>query len=310
MKKLVAVLLVILIVASCCAFGACQSVCDKQGHKYYGSTCAECGKSICEEKGHKWMTDEDGNIVFYRCIYCNASACDQGKHTYEDGKCTKCGNTNCDKGFHAFEDGVCKWCGKSRCKAGAHEFDENNVCIWCEKFYCKVNGHYWSEGHCLICKKTSAFAWIYDIFEKPVTPDQDGDQEDNQGGTSDWNSTCPFGDGSHAWKNSKCIYCGAVLEGAESKNFWDAVGEGLLTLAFMLGITIGATLIYWLGAALNWSFVTWIAHGIMLLIAFGMFLVYHWIWGIVFLVIFGGAYLFLAVPLISQRYSYHGSNFY
>lgn len=305
MKKLVAVLLVILIVASCCALSACQSVCDKQGHKYYGSTCAECGKSICEEKGHKWMTDEEGNIVFYRCIYCNASACDQGKHTYEDGKCTKCGNTNCDKGFHTFEDGVCKWCGKSRCKLDRHEYDDNNVCAWCKKTKCKIEGHFWSKGQCLRCKKTSVFAWIYDI-EKPVgTPDQSG----NQGGTSNWNSTCPFGDGSHGWFNGECLYCGAVLTGADSMKFWQSIEQGLLTIAFMLVITVISALIYWLGAAFNWNFVTWIAHGLMLLVAIGMFLVYHWIWGIIFFVVCGGLYL-LACSLISQRYSYHGSNFY
>ena len=307
MKKLVAVLLVILIVASCCAFAACQESCDERGyHNYVSYKCKDCGATRCIEEDHKWIIGEDGKPVFTQCVYCNAAECDRGEHSYVKGECTKCGKTNCDKGFHAFEEGKCNWCGKSRCKLDRHEYDDNNVCAWCKKTKCKIEGHFWSKGKCLRCEKTSAFAWIYDI-EKPVgKPDQGG----NQGGTSNWNSTCPFGDGSHGWLNGECLYCGAVLTGADSMKFWQSIEQGLLTIAFMLVITVISALIYWLGAAFNWNFVTWIAHGLMILVAIGMFLVYHWIWGIVFLVIFGGAYLFLAVPLISQRYSYHGSNFY
>ena len=82
MKKLVAVLLVILIVASCCAFAACQESCDKRGyHNYVSYKCKDCGATRCIEEDHKWIIGEDGKPVFTQCIYCNAADCDRGDHS-------------------------------------------------------------------------------------------------------------------------------------------------------------------------------------------------------------------------------------
>ena len=107
MKKLVTVLLVILIVASCCALSACQESCDKRGyHNYVSYKCKDCGATRCIEEDHKWIIGEDGKPVFTQCVYCNAADCDRGDHSYVKGECTKCGKTNCDKGFHAFEEGM------------------------------------------------------------------------------------------------------------------------------------------------------------------------------------------------------------
>ena len=249
-------------------------------HTYDGTgKCTGCGVKICKKEGHAF--DEETG----KCLFCSKTTCKMGAHNYD--KTT----------------GDCTYCGKSSCRAGDHNFNSDDICTWCDKTICQAIGHKYHEGYCRNCDKVSAFAWIYDIFDESIeTPDQ--------GGTNEWNSACPSsGDGMHSWKNYECTHCGTVLSDAGSRRFWDAVGEGAMIVGFMLAITVISSLLYWLGAALNWSFVTWIAHGLMLLMAFGMFLMYHWIWGVVFFVLFGGLY-FLACSLISQRYFGHDSNFY
>lgn len=111
----------------------------------------------------------------------------------------------------------------------------------------------------------------------------------------------------------KCIYCGKVKSqssssgGGSGSDFWDAVGQGALTVLFMLTVTAIASVAYWLGCMFGWGWLVWVGHGIMGLMMIGMFIVYHWIWGVVFIVLFGGAYLGIICPLITQQYyDYNG----
>lgn len=315
MKKIATILLVLLILASCIVLTSCnfsKPICkdgcefaldDASGERI----CINCGNSYCKVNGHGWSSNLGHEEI---CYICGKTPCQVGiaKHQYKGGVCTACGAGSCKNGEHKFDDttGVCKYCGKTSCKAGMHQFGVDGQCRWCGKTACQTGGHKYDKGECIHCGKESAFAWVYDIFDKPIeSPDQGG-----QGGNNEWNSKCPSAaDGSHGWRDYKCIYCGAVLPDAESRSFWDKVGEGAMLVGFMIAITIGASLIYWLGAAINLSFITWIAHGLMLLMTVGIFLMYHWIWGVVFFVVFGGLYL-LACSLITQRYFGHDSNFY
>ncbi|MBQ8433464.1 MAG: hypothetical protein IJX23_01480 [Clostridia bacterium] len=337
MKKVATILLVLLILASCFTLASCnfsrplckdgcefpfdengnrERFCENYGNPWcavfgyhsieYESTgiCSWCGIKYCQAEGaHTY----DGTG---KCTGCGVKICKEEGHKFDEntGKCLFCDKTTCKLGDHNFDKttGNCTYCGKSSCKTGKHNYNYNDVCTWCEKTICQAEGHDYYEGYCKNCDKVSAFAWVYDIFDKPIeSPDQGG-----QGGNNEWNSKCPSAaDGSHGWRDYKCIYCGAVLPDAESRSFWDKVGEGAMLVGFMIAITIGASLIYWLGAAINLSFITWIAHGLMLLMTVGIFLMYHWIWGVVFFVVFGGLYL-LACSLISQRYFTHNSNFY
>lgn len=124
-----------------------------------------------------------------------------------------------------------------------------------------------------------------------------------KGDTAGWNSTCPSSaDGSHGWLNYKCIYCGAVLSNSGSMSFWDKVGQGAMMVGTMIAVTALASLAYWLGCMFGWGWLTWVGHGLMVLMTIGMFITQHWIWGVVFLVLFGGAYIGLICPLITQRY--------
>ena len=331
MKKIVTVLLVLLMITSCflltscdftrplckdgCSFpftedGGRERVCEVcgnywctvKGYHYWNpdtGTCHWCGKYKCKVEGtHTY----DGTG---KCTGCGVSICKEEGHKFDEetGKCLFCDKTTCNSGNHNYDKttGKCVYCGKSSCKAGKHDYNRDDVCTWCNKTICQAEGHNYHEGYCTNCDKVSAFAWVYDIFDKQPTPDQGG---------GEWNSTCPSSaTGIHEWENYECNHCGKVLSDAGSRRFWDAVGEGAMLVGFMLAITIGASLIYWLGAAINLSFITWIAHGLMLLMTLGIFLMYHWIWGVVFFVLFGGLYL-LACSLISQRYFGHDSNFY
>ena len=124
-----------------------------------------------------------------------------------------------------------------------------------------------------------------------------------KGDTAGWNSTCPVSaDGSHGWRNYKCIYCGAVLSNSGSMSFWDKVGQGAMMVGTMIAVTAIASLAYWLGCMFGWGWLTWVGHGLMVLMTIGMFITQHWAWGVVFLVLFGGAYIGLICPLITRRY--------
>lgn len=304
MKKIGTILLVLLTIASCflltaCNFkkpackDGCEFVWDGEEREY---VCLQCGNSRCDVRGHLWSTYLGNDEI---CEVCGKTPCQVGiaKHKYQNGVCTACGAGSCKNGEHKFDDttGVCKYCGKTSCKAGKHQFGVDGQCRWCGKTACQTGGHKYDNGECIHCGKESAFAWIHDIFNKPAkNPDQGG--SDNE-----WNSTCPEGNGVHGWSGGKCIYCGAVLSDADEMNFWDAVGQGAMVVGTMIGVTALASLIYWLGCLFNWSFLVWIGHGLMVLMTIGMFVAFHWIWGIVFLVLFGGAYMFLLCPMITEK---------
>lgn len=113
----------------------------------------------------------------------------------------------------------------------------------------------------------------------------------------------------------KCIHCGKVKNGSTSSgnsggDFWEAVGQGLMKLGFMLAITAIASLAYWLGCMFGWGWLVWVGHGLMVLMAIGMFITQHWAWGVVFFVVFGGAYLGIICPLISQHYYDYNDTIY
>ena len=328
MKKIVTILLVLLALASCflltscdftrplckdgCSFpftedGGRERVCENCGNywctvkgyhnwDYSTGTCSWCGKYKCKVEGtHTY----DGTG---KCTGCGTNICKEQGHAYDvtTGKCAICGQLSCKSGDHNFDKltGNCTYCGKSSCKAGKHRYNSDDICTWCNKTICQAEGHNWHEGYCIKCDKVSAFAWVYDIFDKQPTPDQGGDE---------WNSTCPEGNGVHGWSNGECIYCGAVLSDADEMNFWDAVGQGVTIVFTMIAITAIATLAYWLGCTFNSGLFVWIGHGIMLLIAIGIFLTFHWIWGVVFFVLFGGAYIALLCPMISAKtHNYDG----
>ena len=131
----------------------------------------------------------------------------------------------------------------------------------------------------------------------------DSAKSHSKGDTAGWNSTCPSSaDGSHGWLNYKCIYCGAALSNSGSMSFWDKVGQGAMMVGTMIAVTAIASLAYWLGCMFGWGWLTWVGHGLMVLMTIGMFITQHWAWGVVFLVLFGGAYIGLICPLITQRY--------
>ena len=269
MKKVTIVLLVLLMLASCFAFTSCQSRCEKRGyHDFY---------------------PED------TCRICKKTRCQVGEHDWNGNECENCGTTKCQAGEHRwYQDEICYDCGANRCKEGEHVY-LSGECRWCKKTICKIEGHDYHQGYCTNCDKVSAFAWVYDIFDKPIeAPDQGGNE---------WNSTCPSSaDGSHGWLNYKCIYCGAVLTNSGSMSFWDKVGQGAMMVSTMIAVTAIASLAYWLGCMFGWGWLTWVGHGLMVLMTIGMFITQHWAWGVVFLVLFGGAYIGLICPLITRRY--------
>ena len=327
MKKITIVLLVLLTLASCFLLTSCnftRPLC-KDGCSFPFTEdggreriCENCGNPWCKVRGYHFWDESTG-----KCDWCKQNRCKvEGTHTYDGtGKCTGCGvkickeeghkydatgkcvicaKTTCKDGGHVYDKatGNCTYCGKSSCKAGDHHYNSDDVCTWCNKTICQAEGHNYHKGYCRNCDKVSAFAWIHNIFDKPAeTPDQGG----NQGGGSEWNSTCPEGNGVHGWLSGKCIYCGAVLSNADEMNFWDAVGQGAMVVGTMIAVTAFASLIYWLGCLFNWSFLVWIGHGLMLLMTLGMFVAFHWIWGIVFFLLFDGAYIALLCPMITQK---------
>lgn len=325
MKKIATIVLVLLIICSCFVCASCdftrplcpdgcsfpfdedgnrERVCEVCGNywctvmKYHNwdyttGTCSWCGKYKCKVDGEHTY---DGTG---KCTGCGTSICKEEGHNYDNatGKCVVCSKTTCKSGDHNFDKttGNCTYCGKSSCKTGKHDYNIDDVCTWCNKTVCQAEGHNYSKGYCIKCDKVSAFAWIYDIFDKQPTPDQGGSSD------NEWNSTCPEGNGVHGWLNGKCIYCGAVLSDADEMNFWDAVGQGAMIVAFMIAITAFASLIYWLGCLFNWSWFVWIGHALMLLMTLGAFVAIHWIWGIVFFLLFDGAYIALICPMITQK---------
>ena len=104
----------------------------------------------------------------------------------------------------------------------------------------------------------------------------------------------------------KCIHCGKVKNSSGSSSnssgdFWDKVGQGAMLVGTMIGVTALASLAYWLGCMFGWGWLVWVGHGIMTLMTIGMFVAFHWIWGVVFLVLFGGAYLGLICPMITEK---------
>ena len=326
MKKIVTILLVLLTLASCfllascdfsrplckdgCSFpftedGGRERFCENCGNPWckvrgyhspeYNTTgvCSWCKKTVCQVEG---IHTYDGTG---KCTGCGVKICKEEGHAFDEetGKCLFCDKTTCKMGVHNFDKitGDCAYCGKSSCKTGDHNYGRDDICTWCNKTICQAEGHDYYQGYCTNCDKVSAFAWVYDIFDKPIeTPDQGGNE---------WSSTCPVSaDGSHGWRNYECIHCGAVLSDAGSRRFWDAVGEGAMVVGTMIGVTAIASLAYWLGCMFGWGWLTWVGHGLMVLMTIGMFITQHWIWGVVFLVLFGGAYLCLICPLISKRY--------
>ena len=112
------------------------------------------------------------------------------------------------------------------------------------------------------------------------------------------------------WLNYKCIYCGAVPSNSGSMSFWDKVGQGAMMVGTMIAVTALASLAYWLGCMFGWGWLTWVGHGLMVLMTIGMFITQHWAWGVVFLVLFGGAYIGLICPLITQRYYDYNDTIY
>ena len=81
-----------------------------------------------------------------------------------------------------------------------------------------------------------------------------------------------------------------------------------MIFAFMLAITAIGSLAYWIGAFLNFSFITWGAHIFMLLLSGGTFMI-HWVCGLIFVLLFDGLYL-LVCGFANERFCYHGSSFF
>ena len=325
MKKTATILLVLLILASCFVLTSCnftRPLCpdgcsfpfDENGNRE--RVCEICGNYWCTVRGYhnwdyttgkcswcgKYKCKVDGEHTYDisgKCTGCGTTVCKEKGHTYDNatGKCVVCSQTTCKSGDHNFDKttGNCTYCGKSACKTGKHDYNIDDVCTWCNKTVCQAEGHNYYEGCCIKCGKVSAFAWVYDIFDKQPTLDQGGSSD------NEWTSTCPEGNGVHGWLKGECIYCGAVLSDADEMNFWDAVGQGVLIVAFMIATTAFASLIYWLGCLFNWSWFVWIGHALMMLMTLGMFVAIHWIWGIVFLLLFDGAYIALICPMITQK---------
>lgn len=331
MKKIATILLVLLMLASCFVLTSCnftrplcpdgcsfpfdengnrERVCEICGNywctvrKYHNwdyatGKCSWCGKYKCKVEG------EHTYDISGKCTGCGTNICKEEGHKYDPttGKCVNCQKTTCKDGLHAFDKttGNCTYCGKSSCKTGKHNYNHDDICTWCNKTICQAEGHNYYEGYCRNCDKVSAFAWIYDIFDKPTeTPDQGGSN-------NEWTSPCPSAaDGVHGWRNYECIYCGAVLSNAENLSFWDAVGQGLMIVGTMIAVTALASVLYWLGCMFNWGLFVWAGHALMMLMTLGAFVAIHWIWGIVFLLLFGGAYMFLICPMITQKT--HGYN--
>ena len=272
MKRFSVLLLALLIAVSCFVFTGCQSTCEKRGwHEFYPEdTCRICKKTRCETGDHDWV---DG-----RCINCWTSRCDTGDHRWDYERCMYCGIICCDIGEHEYTMGKCEYCGETSCEDGAHYYRDGS-CVWCDKTPCQAEGHDWHRGFCIKCERMNVFSFFF--------PDISGDTVQ---------------DGSSAGDSSSGNQSGNQLGNQSGGNFWDAVGDGLMLLAFMLVITIIASALYWLGCALSLGFITWFGHAIMVIMTFGIFLTYHWAWGVVMFVVFCGAYFGIVCPLVGKHY--------
>ena len=260
MKKITAILLLVLLTASFCfVLTGCQSQCEKRGwHDFYpADTCRICKKTKCEAGIHDW------DDIF--CSVCRTTKCKEGKHAFA-------GSENCS------------YCGVNCCDIGEHHYinyRSQKICSWCERPVCDIEGHDWYDHTCKVCKKVSFFGKIntffYNLFpeDNSYIPDEELPQEED-----------------------------------ESAKFWDMVGTGALLLAAFLFFTALASLIYWIGALFNSSVIAYIAHGFMLLLTFGLFLVLHWAWGLVFFLVFDGIYFGLISRLLNERYGFHDTSWF
>lgn len=302
MKKIAIILLALLTLASCFVLTSCnftkplcpdgcsfpfdengnrERICENCGNTWCAvrgyhnwdvatGTCSWCGKYKCKVEGEHTY-DISGN-----CTGCGTNICKEEGHKYDTatGKCVICEKGACKDGGHVYDKttGKCTYCGKSSCKQGEHHYDRDGICTWCNKTQCQAEGHNYYEGYCRNCDKVSAFAWIYDIFDKPIeTPDPTPPTEEE-------------------------------IEAQKKKDaFWKSVGEGVMLVGTMIAVTGISSLIYWLGCLFNWSWFVWIGHALMLLMTLGMFVAIHWIWGIVFFLLFDGAYITLICPMITQK---------
>ena len=225
---------------------------------------------------------KNGGHDFYpgdTCRMCKKTKCELGFHSWSGTHCSRCYATKCEAGEHTFAGlEYCEYCDVRCCDVGEHNYmtyKSERICKWCEKQKCDLEGHDYRKGICQTCDR-KAFGYGISSFFADLF------------------------DGNNTTESEK----------KEPSKFWLAVGEGIAIFGGMLGITVVCSLIFWLGAFLNFSFVVWFAHGIMGLITIGAFIGLHWAWGIVFFILFDGLYLCLIGRLLSEEYGFHGTNWW
>ena len=192
--------------------------------------------------------------------------------------CSRCYVTKCEAGQHTFAGlEYCRYCNVCCCDVGKHNYTtykSEKICKWCEEQKCDLEGHDYREGICNTCdRKVLGYgisSFFADLFDSGSSNSTSGKKEPSK--------------------------------------FWLAVGEGMTIFGIMLATTVICSLIFWLGASLNFSVVVWFAHIMMGLASIGAFILCHWIWGIVFFIVFDGLYICLVGRLLSEAYGFHGTN--